>query len=48
MKVSELLSLCTALLHNMFYQCMKFQAESFSTLEDVAQTKLQREIIKGQ
>ena len=30
-----------------FYQCMKFQFDGFSSLNDVALTKIQNEIIKG-
>ena len=39
-KVAEL---CTAFLHNVFYQCMKFPIESFNSLDDIAQTKIKCE-----
>ena len=35
------------LFHNVFYQCMQFQVNSFSSLENVACKKIQNEIIKG-
>ena len=31
--------LCITLFYNVFFQCMKFQVDSFSSFEDVAQTK---------
>ena len=38
-EVAESWFLCTALLHNLFYQYMKFQVDSFYSLEVVAWTK---------
>ena len=35
-KVAELWFLCTACLHNVFYQCMQFQVDTFYGLEDMA------------
>ena len=34
---------CTALFHNVFYQCMKFQVDSFCSLEIMASRKIQKE-----
>ena len=42
-KVAELWFFCTALLHNVFYQCMQFQVDSFYGLEVTAWTKIQSE-----
>ena len=46
--ISELWLLSIALLQIMFYQCMKFQDDSFSSLEDVAQKKIPSGMIIGQ
>ena len=35
--------LCTAPLHNVFYQFVKFQVDSFYSLEVMIQTKIQSE-----
>ena len=40
-KGKTVIVLDTALLYNDCYQCMKFKVDSFSSLEDVAQTKTQ-------
>ena len=47
-RVSELWFLRIAFLHNVCYQSMKFQVDSLSSLKDVAWTKIQNEIVKGQ
>ena len=43
--MTEFWFLCTALLQNVFYQCMKVQVDSFCTcsLKVMAQTKIQSE-----
>ena len=46
--VTELWFLCTAPLNNVCNQCIKFQVDRFFSLEDVAQKKIQNEIIKRQ
>ena len=43
MRVAELWFLCTALLHHMFYQCLKFQVDSFYNLEVMAHARIQSE-----
>ena len=45
--VSELWFLYMTLFHNVLYQCMQFQVNSFSSLENVACKKIQNEIING-
>ena len=35
--------LCTALCHNVFYQCIKFQVNSFNGLAAIIQTKTESE-----
>ena len=42
-RVSELWFLCTALLHDVLYQCVKFQVESFYSFEIKALIKIQTE-----
>ena len=42
-RVTELWFLCTALLHNLCYQCLKFQVESFYSLAAMALTKIHKE-----
>ena len=42
-RVAELWILCIALLHNVSYQCLKFQADSFYSMELMAHTKNQSE-----
>ena len=43
MLVAELWFLCTAPLHNIFYQCVKLQVDSFYSLEVMIRTKIQSE-----
>ena len=40
LSVEELWFLCTALPHNVFYECMKFTVDSFYSLGVTAQTKI--------
>ena len=42
-RMTELWFLCTALLHNVFYQCMKAQVDTFQNLKVMAQKKIQTE-----
>ena len=39
--VTEFWFLYSTLLHKLFYQCMKFQIDSFCSLEVMAKTKIQ-------